>query len=172
MKKVLAILTVISLMLCLCGCTFLKDLTDFTLNDEAVAKTFEFEGVSIELTTDFLRMDSLKGDYDFAVGTESMSILGLKMPDAETEMGDFTVLEYAEAFRTNVEELGPEAITEIDGIPTFNYRDSDEDGEITLALTFHRGSDCFWILFFSAESQNFDGLYSDMCKYAKTVKCE
>jgi hypothetical protein len=49
MKKVLAILTVISLMLCLCGCTFLKDLTDFTLNDEAVRKPLSLRAFPLNL---------------------------------------------------------------------------------------------------------------------------
>ena len=60
MKKILAvILTFACLAISLSGCTFLKDATDLVLNDEAKAKTFEFDGISIELTTDFLRMDSL-----------------------------------------------------------------------------------------------------------------
>lgn len=173
MKKILAvILALVCFMMCLSGCTFLKDVTDLVLNDEAKAKTFEFDGISIELTTDFLRMDSLKEDYDFAVGSETVSVLGLKMLDSETEMGNASVKEFAEEFHSLVEELGAEEITEIDGIPTFKYQSTEEDEEITLALTFYRGKDCFWIVFFSAESENFDGLYSDICKYAKTVKCE
>ena len=172
MKKVLSVLGAVCLLFSLCGCNGFKDITDFALNDEAMAKTFEFDGISIELTTDFLRMDSLKEDYDFAVGTKTLSVLGLKMPDSETEFGDFTVKEYAENFHSLVEELEPDAVTEIEGIPTFKYRYIDEDGEMTLALTFYRGSDCFWIIFFSADTDNFDGLYSDICKYAKTVKCE
>lgn len=172
MKKTLSILMAVCLLFSLCGCTFLKDVTDFALNDEAVAKTFRFDGISIELTTDFLRMDSLKENYDFVVGTDTLSVLGLKMPDAETGLRDFTVREYAENFHSLVEELGPDEVTEIDGIPMFKYRDTDEDGEMTLALTFYRGSDCFWIIFFSAETENFDGFYSDICKYAKTVKCD
>lgn len=172
MKKIISVLLAVCLLFLLCGCTFFKDINDFALNDEAVEKTFEFDGISIELTTDFLRMDSLKEDYDFVVGTKTLCVLGLKMPDSETELGDFTVKEYAENFHSLVEELGPDEVTEIDGIPTFKYRDTDEEGEMTLALTFYRGSDCFWVIFFSAETENFDGLYSDICKYAKTVKCE
>ncbi len=173
MKKILAVfLTVTCLMLCLSGCSFFKDVKDLALNDEAMAKTFEFDGVSIELTTDFLRMDSLKEDYNFAVGSETMSILGLKMLDSETEMGNVTIKEFAEDFHSLMEEFSPEEITEIDGIPTFKYRNTDDEVEMTLALTFYRGSDCFWIIFFSAESENFEGLYSDICKYAKTIKCE
>ena len=131
MKKILAvILALVCFMMCLSGCTFLKDVTDLVLNDEAKAKTFEFDGISIELTTDFLRMDSLKEDYDFAVGSETVSVLGLKMLDSETEMGNASVKEFAEEFHSLVEELGAEEITEIDGIPTFKYQSTEEDAGV------------------------------------------
>ena len=47
MKKLLSVLVTICLFISLCGCTFLKDVTDFALNDEAVAKTFRFDVISI-----------------------------------------------------------------------------------------------------------------------------
>ena len=74
MKKVLALFMVICFMTTLCGCTFLKDVSDLSGKEEP--KTFQFDGVSIELTTEFLRMDFISKDYDFVVGTDDLTVMG------------------------------------------------------------------------------------------------
>ena len=99
MKKFFAVLMVVLLTFSLCGCDFLKDVSDMAQNKVAQAKTFEFDGLSIDLTTDFMRMNFVDEDYDFIVGTVGITIMGAKWLNSETELGDFTVTEFAEYHR-------------------------------------------------------------------------
>lgn len=77
MKKVLSVLMVLCLVVSLAGCDFLKDVADSAKVEEP--KTFEFDGISIELTTNFLRMEFISDEYDFIVGDEILSVFGIKV---------------------------------------------------------------------------------------------
>lgn len=79
MRKFLSVLMVICLMFSLCGCAFLRDVADSTVNNDEKVKVFDFEGLSIELTTDFLRMDFISEDYDVIVGDGEITVMGIKM---------------------------------------------------------------------------------------------
>lgn len=163
---------VICLMFSLCGCAFLRDVADSTVNNDEKAKVFDFEGLSIELTTDFLRMDFISEDYDVIVGDGEITVMGIKMLNEETQLGDLTVMEFAQNFRSQMEANNPTEITEIDGIPTMQYVSTEGDDVQKIAVMYYKASDCFWILCFAVEADDFAENYNDICKYAKTVKCE
>lgn len=161
------------LLFSLCSCDFAKDVADSAINEKAKAKTFELDGVSIKLTTDFLRMDFVSKDYDFVVGDEELTVMGLEMDFDESEVESLTVLEFAEFFRSNMLDSDPTEVEEMSGIPVFEYRaDSDDGEELTTAVMFYKGDDCFWAICFAAETDDFDELYDDICKYAKSVKVD
>ncbi len=169
MKKILALLMTICLIFALCSCTFLKDLSDSTRSAEP--KVFEYDGISIELTTEFLRMDFVSEDFDFVIGNDGLTVMGLKVPFENN--AEFSAMDYAQSFHSNFTSYNPTQITEIDGIPTFEYVMSDEkDDDLKYAVTFYKGTDCFWVLLFAEDIDDFDEHYADICKYAKTVKCE
>ncbi len=169
MKKVIALFTVICLMTTLCGCALLKDIVDSTGREKP--KTFEFDGVSIELTNQFFRMDFLSEDYDFVVGTDDITVMGVKAVVEDNE--EIPVIDYADFYRTAIAYKNPTEITEIDDVPTFQCVMDDEDGEDTrVAVMFYKGTDCFWVIFFAADTDDFSENYNDICKYAKTVKCQ
>lgn len=172
MKKALSILMVVCLMVSLCACDFLEDVADSAMNMEAEAKIFDFEGISIELTTDFLRLDFIDDDYEFIVGDEVLTVMGIKTLYEGTDLEDLTVLEFADNFRSLMEADNPTEITEMDGIPTMQYTGSDSEGEVTCAVMYYKASDCFWVVCFATSTEDFDGMYGDICRYAKTVKCE
>lgn len=172
MKKVLSILMMVCLLFSLCACDFAKDVADSAINSEDKAKTFDFEGISIELTTDFLRMDFISEDYDFVVGDDELTVMGIRMLNSDTGMEEFSVLEFAQNFRSLMEEQNPTRITEIDDIPTMQYNSTDSGEEQTVAVMFYKGQDCFWAVCFVTMTDDFHEKYSDICKYAKTVKCE
>ena len=172
MKMIISLFIVLILCISLCGCAFVGDLADSTLNIKAKAKTFEFDGLSIELTTDFLQMDFISEDYDFIVGTEDISVMGLKMLHSETEMEDYSVEDFAEVHRSLLESENPTEMVVTDGIPTYHYT-GDVEGELkTFALTYYKGSDCFWIVIFATESDDFAEDYAEIWEYAKSVKCQ
>lgn len=169
MKKVLALFMVICFMTTLCGCTFLKDVSDLSGKEEP--KTFQFDGVSIELTTEFLRMDFISKDYDFVVGTDDLTVMGVKAAMEDNE--EISVMDYAEVYHSVIADMNPTEITEMEGIPTLQCVMDDEDGEDTrVAVMFYKGTDCFWVILFAADTDDFSEHYNDICKYAKTVKCE
>lgn len=170
MKKVASILMVLCLVVSLAGCDFLKDVADSAKVEEP--KTFEFDGISIELTTNFLRMEFISDEYDFIVGDEILSVFGIKVDTEGTDLEDMTATEYAQNFRTLMADYEPTEITFIDDIPTMQYTEGDEDEKQTCAVTFFKGEKYIWLVCFAAAAEDFDDLYDDICSYAKTVKCE
>lgn len=172
MRKISAVLLVFCLMLSLCACDFLKDVTDMALNETEKPKTFDLDGVTIELTTNFIRMDELDDGYDFIVGDPEISILGTKVPFDEYDIGECSVMDYAQSYYDILEVAEKTEISEIDGIPTMNCVFEGDDGDSSTAIMFYKGEDAFWVIMFSSDSEIFDGLYEEICGYAKTVKCE
>ncbi len=173
MKKILAVLMALCLIFSLCGCDFLKDVSDKAANDVAKPKTFEMDGVSIELTTDFLQMDFVDEDYDFIIGDETLTIMGEKFLNSETDFGDFSAQEFAEYHRFLLENINPTIISDLEGIPTMKYTTTKDDGkEITASLMYYKAKDCFWILTFATDSDKFLKLNKDINEYAKSVKVE
>jgi len=172
MKKVISVLVAVLLLLSLCACDLLSDAIDSVENEEAKPKTFTYEGISIELTTDFLRMDFISEEYDFIVGDDLLAVMGMKVTFDDTDISNYTVKEFAENFHQVFEENNPTELTDIDGIPVFQYRVIDDEDDQTMAVTFHKAEDCFWLVMFGADTAEFSKVYPDICKYAKTVKCE
>lgn len=171
MKKLFAILLTLSLMFAVCGCDFLKDAADLAANPIAQAKTFEVEGISIDLTTDFLQMDFVNEDYDFIIGDKTLTIMGEKFLNSETELGEFTVNEFAEYHRFLLEKINPTELSDLGGIPTMQYTTSSDDGgNITAAVMYYKAEDCFWVITFAADSEKFSKIYDDICEYAESVE--
>lgn len=172
MKKTISLLLCFCLAFCLCGCDFLRDVAD-SANGEKTPKTFDFEGISMELTNEFLRMDFISEKYDFVVGNEKLSVMGIKMDSKESNLENLSVLEFAKFFRELMKDDNPTEVTEISQIPTMQYTTTDDDGENqTAAVMFYKGTDCFWIVCFVTKTDNFEESYEEICGYAKTVVCE
>ena len=169
MKKIIAALMVLCLTFSLCGCAFLKDISDSTGKVEP--KVFEYDGLSIELTTEFLRMDFLSEENEFTVGTEDLSIFGIKIVEEGVE--DISLEDYAETFHSMLEYDDVTSLTYLDGIPTMQYTEPDDLGNDTrIAVMVYKGTDCFWLIIFTAEPEVFDKEYDNIVKYAKSVKCQ
>lgn len=164
MKKILSVLLIFVMCFSLCGCAFLGDVMD--MSEKEKAKTFEFDGITIELTTKFLRMDFISEDFDFTVGNEIITVIGKKF-NAD-ELGDPTVLEFAEYYTLLLKDNNPSPVTEIEGIPTTGYTAEDH----TFLLAYYKGSDSFWIISFGTLSTDYQSNYDNICNYAKSVKCE
>ena len=171
MRKITAIIITFLLAFAFCGCTTLKDVGDYVENDQPKPKTFEYDGISIDLTADFLRMDFVDEDCDFIIGDGDLTIMGEKWLNSETELGDFTVQEFAEYHRFLLEKINPTILSDLDGIPTMKYTTTGDDGkDITAAVMYYKAKDCFWILTFATDSDIFLKTYDDISEYAKSVK--
>ena len=168
MKKLLLLCLMLVLCLSLCSCDFLQDVVDRTANEEAESKVFEFDGLSIELTTDFLRMEITGTDYDFIVSDGTVTVMGMKMENAA--LNDLTATEFAEYFCSLIAESAPTDVTHVNDIPTAQYVGTDDEGDRqTIAMMFYKGADCFWLVCFGAESEIFSDVYAAICHYATSV---
>jgi hypothetical protein len=48
----------------------------------------------------------------------------------------------------------------------------DKDDDLKYAAMFYKGTDCFWVILFAEDVDDFDENYAQICKYAKSVKCD
>ncbi|MBQ7045847.1 MAG: hypothetical protein IJN65_05075 [Clostridia bacterium] len=169
MKKVLSVLLVFCLMLSLCGCAFLRDVADMDKREEP--KIFEFDDVSMELTTKYLRMDFVSEDYEFIVGNQELTIMGSKVEFDDTDLQELTVSEFAEHFRSLMLDDNPTEIYQIDGIPTMQYTATGDDSkEQTATVKYYKSDESFWIICFVTFSEDYEDLSGDIEKFAKSVK--
>ena len=170
MKKFFAVLMAVLLTFTVCGCDFLKDVSDMVQNEVAQAKTFEFDGLSIDLTTDFMRMNFVDEDYDFIVGTGELTIMGEKWLNSDTGLEEFTASEFAEYHRFLLEKANPTELTDLQGIPTLQYETTGDDGAvIKAAVMYYKSTDGFWLVTFAGNSDDFEKAYNDICVYAQSV---
>lgn len=171
MKKFITVILAVCFIFSLSGCSFLKDVSDMAQNEIPQAKTFKADGLSIDLTTDFLNMDFINKEYNFIIGNDDLTVMGEKWLNTETELGDFTVGEFAEYHRFLLEKINPTILNDMDGIPTMKYTTTaDDGGEITAAVMYYKATDGFWIVTFAADTDKFLKLYDEICTYAKSVK--
>lgn len=168
MKKILSAFLVFCLLLSLCGCTFLSDVADMGEKEEP--KIFEFDDISMELTTKYLRMDFVSEDYEFIVGNDVLTIMGTEVEFEDTDLAKLTVIEFAEYFRGLMVDNNPTEISEIDGIPTMQYTAISDSKEQTATIKYYKSDESFWIICFVIDSKNYEDLSDDIKKFAKTVK--
>lgn len=166
MKRLICLILAMLLSLSLCACDAAENVLD-TLT-KAKPKTFTVDALTLELTDDFFRLDMLAKDFDFAIGSEDITILGTNMGDA----GDMSAWDFAVALR---EGMGSETVTEVadlEGIPTMLYTVMDDDGEeMTFMYAIYIASDGLWLLQFGFESEDFEELYPLVKQYACSVTC-
>lgn len=170
MKKIISVLICLCLIFSLCGCSFVKDITDSAVKGKT-AKRFDFDGVSIQLTNEFLRMDFISEDYEFVVGNEDITLMGMKTDFKDTALADYSAKEFAGYFKELMADSNPTEVKEDDGIPSIEYTTREGDDNMTCILKFYKGSSSFWILCFTVEADDYSEHYPEICKYAKTVKC-
>ena len=171
MKKIISILLCMVMVLSLCACDFAKDIIDLTVNDTAVAKTFECGSLSLELNSDFLTMDFVDDNYEFIWGTEDVTIMGLMTEFEQDVLDNMTALDYATLFREQISDFNPSEISNLDGIPIMEYTNAGDDGDVTFLLTFYEATDGIWLVMFGADADVYSEHYTSFCEYAKTVRC-
>lgn len=165
MKKLVAVVLTVGLLFSLGACTFLKDVQDLGKGD-VTEKVFEFDDVSLTLSSDFIRMGFIDESYDFIVGNEVVAVYGLKAPFEDTELAEYTVAEYAELFSDQLEYDA--TVSMVGEIPTVEYGEDD----MKMITAFYKGDTCFWVIMFGVATEEYDASYPDICNYIKSVKCK
>lgn len=174
MKKLIAVLILVCMAVSVSACgsasEFTQDVIDSAVNKEVKSKTFEFDGGSIELNTGFYTMNFVSEDYDFILGDGTLTVMGKKQVYVNAEISKLTASEYASAQQENLASFSPTELTEVDGIPTFLCFSENEGGELVMSNWYFKTSEGFWCVIFAANKSVFDGLYEDICGYAKSIK--
>ncbi len=172
MRKVFVTLLAFALAFGLCGCAFLEDMVDMSFHITAKPKTFEVDGLSIELTTDFLQMDFIDERYDFIIGGDNVTVMGIKAGFENEALRELTDWEYAQLFRATLDEASASELQKNGNIPTFSFESTDEEGSMTSDVVFYKGRDCFWVVLFTVDSRLYEKYHPIILDYANTVKCE
>ena len=170
MKKLICLILAWMLSLSLCACDAAEEILEMgkTLN----TKTYTVDNLSIDLTREFLRMDMLAQDFDFAVSDGDITVFGESVDYAEYELFGISAWDYAAAFRESMTDKSVTEVTDLEGIPTLQYTATDDDGEqLTYVVAVYEASDRFWILQFCFETDDYDELYPLVKQYALSVKC-
>ncbi len=172
MKKLVLILLCVSMVLSLTACGFSKRIVEAAENKAETVKTFRCDDLSIELTNDFMTMNFIDDTYNFIWGSGDVTVMGLYSEFEDDILQNMDVFEYAQAFRDNLSESDPSEVTLLDTIPTIEHTTIDEKGEkMIYLLAFYKAEHGIWLVTFGAEEDDYSEHYSDICKYAKTVKC-
>ncbi len=166
MKKLICICLVLILSMSLCACDAAEEILE--LSGKLNAKTFTVDGLSIDLTRDFIRLDFLAEDFDFAIGSEDITILGTNMGDA----GDMSAWDFAVALREGMSNETVTEVADLEGIPTMLYTVIDDDGEeMTFMYAIYEASEGLWLLQFGFETDDYNELYPLVKQYALSVTC-
>ena len=171
MKKFLCTMVAFLLAFSLCACDSLENVLE-QLN-QPKPKTFQIEDqLSIQLNDDFFRMDMIARDFDFCLGSDEIVIFGTRVDLAEQELWDVSAWEYAQALRDTMNESTLTAVEDCNGTPVMQYETYNEDGELqTVFISIYEGSDCFWLLQFIFDTEDYNELYPLAVQYAKSVVC-
>lgn len=171
MKKLLAFALTICMLFSLTGCNLVADLSDSVNNTTPTEKTFDFDGLSIDLNTDFLRMEFIDDSFDFIVGDGDVTVMGIKVPFEGEDYSNITALDYAELFRDALTENAPTEVTSVSDIPQFEYATAQDDGaEQTNMVTVFKAEDCFWVVQFAFLSGDANDLRPLAQSYAETIE--
>ena len=171
MKKLICLLLALILSLSLCACDAIEEIRE--IGEKLNAKTFTEGNFSIELTQDFFRLDFLAEDFDFAIGSEDITIFGIHMDYSHSDPFSLSAWEYAEAIREGMNSENVTEVTDLEGIPTMQYTAVDDDGdEMAFVYAVYEASDGFWLVQYGFESDDYYELYPLVRQYALSVKCE
>lgn len=131
-------------------------------------KTFSSAGMSITLT-DYFEKESMSG-FTVCYGSSDVAVLCLKETFADNPGHvEWSVDEYMEKVRETNASLNPSDIVYVDGLTTINYTVSGNKSYSYFTVAYKAG-DGFWLVQFCAESENYQKLYLDLVKYAKSVR--
>ena len=166
MKRILVFLCALLLIFSFTACENAKKVLDVP----AKGKTFTVDNFSITLTDDFFHMDSLVESCDFCISSEDIVIAGFQV--SFEELGEVSARDYAEVFRTTMDQDTMSEIRELDGIPVMQYESASKDGVMQIVyIAVYESDDSLWLVEFISDKDFFEQEQSLIEQYAKSVVC-
>ncbi len=160
MKKLIALLMATLMLMSFAAC-----------GGEVKEKEFTHSGLTITLTEAFTEA-SYEG-YTVCYDSANVAVFVIKENFSLLEgLEDYTLKQYAELVHNANSSRNPAAITEVEGLTTFEYSflNTDEDQTYQYFTTMFKGDDAFWTIQFCCKADKFSEYKADMIKYAKSVK--
>ena len=158
MKKYIKILSIVLLVLVICGCSLLKE----------SEKTYTANGISITMKKGFYEKDYVSLTTYFESEDAIFTALKESFTDLE-EAGlsaNSTLNEYIQAVKEG-NQLDTEII-EDDGLLYMTYEKEISNKDFFYLATVYKTDDAFWLINFACESKNKNTLKPQFLKWAKT----
>ena len=146
-------------------------LVSFASCGEPKEKEFTKEGLTITLTQSF-KEASFEG-YTVVYDSTKVAVFVIKESfSLLAGFENYTLKQYADLVHNANSSRNPGAVTEVEGLTTFEYSflNTDEDQTYKYFTTVFKGDDAFWTIQFCCKAENYNEYKADMIKYAKSVK--
>lgn len=161
MKRTVAFITVLVLMLSLCACSGIYD------------QEFTKDGFYIELTSEF--SEKAYKNYEAAYESKYILVLVIKeeFNNGPENAKDMSLDEYAQLMLLNCSKEGhyPSEIKRTEGVTHFvyGYNDKETGNSHKYFTAVYKGKDAFWTVQFATESEDYELFKDKILRYAKTV---
>lgn len=173
MKKLVFATVCLFFGIALCSCTLIQNLAVAMNEKETEPKTFGCEGLTVELTDEFMTMDFISEDYDLILGDGDVTVLA-KHVDLEGDILDsVTPYSYALTFKDELETgTVSDVMTTQDGLSYLEHAVEDDEGVINYVYTFYKDGTGIWFVAFGMDDEVYDECFERCLYYAATVKTE
>lgn len=137
----------------------------------ASAKTFSKEGMSIELTNDFVEKEYISMTCYYE--SPEMLVMVLKEEfSLNPSVKNWSIMQYAQAVGNANRLTSVDIYTSENGYAFFEYAKSSSGNDYTYFATCHKADDAFWLIQFGCFTKDYDDLKGDMEKYANSIVFE
>ncbi len=158
MKKLIALLMAVLMLasLAACGAPKEKEFTNsgltITLNDSFTEKSYE--GYTVCYDSKNVAVFVLKEGFSLLAGLEN-----------------YTLKQYADLVFAANSARNPSAITEVEGLTTFEYTflNTEDNTTYKYFTTMFKGDDAFWTIQFCCAADKYNTYKADFIKYAHSV---
>ena len=162
MKKILAIVLTVCMLLSLVGCG--------KKAYKAKAAEFSSDGITITLTKAF--KEKIYEGYTVCYDSKDVAVFILKESYSLNEnYKDMTVERYAYSVRNAISDKKPTQVTRKDGLVYMEYEFNNE-GSGTVFKYFaamYKGVDAFWLVQFACDTEAYSEYFPYFVQWAKTV---
>ena len=162
MKKWLLCLLAVIMVLPLAACSVdVKTASD---------KEFSSNGMKITLTSAF--RESQAEGYTAVYDSSEVAVIGLREPySVAAQLEDMTLSEYADIVYQNNASKSPKPISTVDGLTVmeFEFHNDELDKDYSYFTVMLKGEDCFWMIQFASETNNYEECKPYFIKWAKSI---
>ena len=161
MKRIIAFVMCVFMLILLCACNNIAD------------ETFTKDGITLTLTTEFI--EKTYPNYHVCYESKNIAVFVLREGfDSFEGFGDYTLAQYAELMKLNSTKDGqlPTDVKLTEGVTYYEYSYLSKSDEVSYKYftAMYKGDDAFWTVQFATEVADYEGLKSEILKYAQTVK--